>query len=114
MKESKINITVQLDEGKVPHDIQWSATDSTAHDIQKAKAMLLAFWDGSEKSAMRIDLWTKDMMMDEMADFYFQVLMTMADTFERATGKKELVDDLKKFANQFHNKFAISENKENK
>lgn len=114
MKESKINISVQLDDGKVPHDIRWSASDSTAHDIQKAKAMLLAFWDGSEKSAMRIDLWTKDMMMDEMADFYFQVLMTMADTFDRATGKKEMVEDLKKFANQFHHKFTLSEKKETK
>lgn len=74
---------------------------------------MLAFWDGSEKTALRIDLWTKDMMMDEMADFYFQTLMTMGDTFERATGKKELAEDIKKFANQFHNKFAVSESKEN-
>ena len=113
MKESKVNITVNLDDEKVPHDIQWSATDSSAHDIQKAKAMLLAFWDGTEKTALRIDLWTKDMMMDEMADFFFQVLATMGDTFQRATGKKELAEDIKKFANQFHNKFSLSESTHN-
>ncbi len=113
MKESKINIAVSLDDEKVPHDIKWSATDSSAHDIQKAKAMLLAFWDGTEKTALRIDLWTKDMMMDEMADFFFQVLATMGDTFQRATGKKELAEDIKKFADQFHNKFSLSESTQN-
>lgn len=109
MKESEIKVTVQLDNEKIPHSIRWNASDSSAHEEQKAKAMLLAFWDGADKSAMRIDLWTKDMMMDEMADFYYQVLVTMGDTFQRATGKTELVNDLKKFANQFHDKFAASE-----
>jgi len=109
MKKSEINVTVTLDDDKVPHDIRWNATDSTAHDEQKAKAMLLAFWDGTEKTAMRIDLWTKDMTMDEMADFYYQVLVTMGDTFQRATGKTELVNNLKRFANQFHEKYAESE-----
>jgi hypothetical protein len=32
-----------------------------------------------EKAALRIDLWTKDMMVDEMADFFYQTLMTMAE-----------------------------------
>lgn len=110
MKESEIRIKVQLDEEKVPHSIRWSATDSSAQEEQKAKAMLLAFWDGSEKNALRIDLWTKDMMMDEMADFFFQTLVTMGDTFQRATGKTEMVNDLKKFASEFHEKFVQSEN----
>ncbi len=109
MKESQINITVQLDDDKVPHDIEWTATDSVGHEFQKAKAMLVAFWDGAEKTAMRIDLWTKDMSMDEMADFYYQVLVTMGDTFQRATGKKELAVNLKMFADKFHSKYAESE-----
>ena len=52
---------------------------------KKAKALMMALWDGEDKTAMRIDLWTKDMMVDEMADFYYQVLLTMADTYDRAT-----------------------------
>lgn len=109
MKESHINIKVQLDEEKVPHAIEWNATDSSANEPQEAKAMLLAFWDGKEKEALRIDLWTKDMTTDEMADFYYQVLVTMGDTFQRATGKTALVKDLQNFAVQFHTKFAESE-----
>ena len=111
MKESNINITVQLDDDKVPQQISWSASDSTADVAQKAKAMCLAFWDGADKTAMRIDLWTKDMMMDEMADFYYQMMSTMADTFERATQQKELSADMKKFAKDFYDKFRESQMK---
>ncbi len=85
MTESEINIKVQLDDEKVPHQITWNASGSTADSPQVAKAISLAFWDSQDKSALRIDLWTKDMMVDEMANFYFQVFTTMADTFEKAT-----------------------------
>lgn len=105
MIESNINIKVQLDADKVPQQISWSATESTADTPQKAKAVCLGLWDGVEKSAMRIDLWTKDMMVDEMADFYFQVFVTMADSFQRATKYTELTNEIKSFAQKFHNKF---------
>ena len=114
MTESNIHIKVQLDADKVPQQISWSASESTAEDPQKAKAMVMAFWDATDKSAMRIDLWTKDMMVDEMADFYYQVIMTMADTFHRATKNDELTSDMKGFAKQFHQKFVDMEAAKNK
>jgi len=88
MEKSTISIDVHLDANKFPEQITWNATDQKLENFQKAKAMCLSFWDGAEKTALRIDLWTKDMMMDEMADFYYQMLMTMADTFTRATQQK--------------------------
>lgn len=109
MTESNINIKVQLDAEKVPQHISWSASGSTAEEPQVAKAMCVAFWDGIDKSALRIDLWTKDMMVDEMADFYHQVFMTMGDTFHRATKNDELTNDIKVFAKQFHDKFVKME-----
>ena len=105
MTESNININVQLDADKVPQQISWSASESSADTPQKAKAMCLALWDGIDKTALRIDLWTKDMMVDEMADFYYQVFVTMADTFQRATQHSELTNDIKSFAQKFHKKF---------
>lgn len=105
MQKSSINIDVFLDPQKVPAEITWNATDSTATDVQKAKAMCLAFWDGQDKTAMRIDLWTKTMMVDEMGDFYFQMMVTMADTFSRATGQKELAADMKEYAKKFQDQF---------
>ena len=114
MHESTIKINVQLDADKVPELISWSATDSSADMSQKAKAMMLAFWDGAEKSALRIDLWTKEMMVDEMTDFFYQTFMTMADTYNRATQHEELVEEMKKFAHDFYDKSREKQMKENK
>ena len=114
MNKSTIKIDVLLDPNKIPEQISWIASDSTADMAQKAKAMCIAFWDGADKTALRIDLWTKDMMMDEMADFYYQMLMTMADTFKRATQQQELSEDMKKFAKEFFDKFRAIQLKEQK
>ncbi len=114
MQQSTITIDVTLDDKKVPEQISWSATASTADEARKAKAMMLSFWDGADKAALRIDLWTKEMMVDEMADFFYQTMMTMADSFDRATHQHELVDDLKNFAESFYGKFREIQLKENK
>ena len=112
MNQSTIKIDVLLDPNKVPEQINWMASDSSTEMIQKAKAMCIAFWDGADKTAMRIDLWTKDMMVDEMADFFYQMLMSMADTFKRATQQQEMSDDMKKFAREFFEKFKVIQLKE--
>jgi gliding motility-associated protein GldC len=113
MHTSTINIDVHLDEQKVPQAIHWKASDSTADMAQPARAMMVAFWDAADKSALRIDLWTKEMMVDEMADFYYQTLMGMADTYMRATQQKEMMEDMKAFAKEFYKKFRESQLKEN-
>ncbi|WP_462220123.1 gliding motility protein GldC [Ferruginibacter sp.] len=112
MNQSTIKIDILLDPNKVPEQINWVASDSNADMVQKAKAMCIAFWDGTDKTAMRIDLWTKDMMVDEMADFYYQMFMSMADTFKRATQQQEISDDMKKFAKTFFEKFRATQIKE--
>ena len=108
MTNSTITIDVNLDEQKIPHQIQWNATQSNSEEKQEAKAMMISFWDGKERAALRIDLWTKEMMVDEMGDFYYQTMMTMADTFDRATHQQELVKEMKDFAKQFYTKFRNS------
>ena len=72
---------------------------------REARAMILGFWDGAEKTALRIDLWTRDMMVDEMTDFFYQTMMSMADTYNRATRNEALVNDMKTFAQSFYKKF---------
>ncbi len=114
MNKSSIVIDVMTDENRVPDSIRWSATDTLAENAQPAKAMMVSFWDGAEKAALRIDLWTKDMMVDEMADFFYQTLMTMADTYGRATQYHEQVDEMKTFAKDFYEKFRAKQLKENK
>jgi len=114
MNKSTITIDVVTDENRVPDSIHWTASDTSAESAQKAKAMMISFWDGAEKAALRIDLWTKEMMVDEMADFFFQTMMTMADTYGRATKYTEQVEEMKKFAHDFYDKFKQKQLKENK
>lgn len=114
MQTSTITIDVQLDSEKVPQQISWRASESSADMAQRAKAMMISFWDGTDKTALRIDLWTKEMMVDEMADFFYQTMMTMADTYNRATKHTELVEDMKTFAKSFYAKFRETQLETNK
>jgi gliding motility-associated protein GldC len=114
MTESSIHIQVELDENKMPSAIGWSAPDNSPENTRKAKAFLLSLWDGSDKASLRIDLWTKDMMIDEMEDFFYQTLMGMADTYQRATRHDDLSSDLKQFAKAFFQKSRAKQMKEDK
>lgn len=114
MTKSTIRLDVTLDADRMPEEITWNASSTTAEDDRAAKAVMLSLWDGADRTALRIDLWTKAMMVDEMADFYYQTFMTMADTYDRATRNTGLSDDIRTFAKQFYNKFREQQLKEGK
>ncbi|HYE54371.1 MAG TPA: gliding motility protein GldC [Chitinophagaceae bacterium] len=114
MNKSTIRIDVTLDDQRMPEQISWNASDTTAEEDRIAKAIMLSLWDGADRSALRIDLWTKAMMVDEMADFFYQTFMTMADTYERATRNQELSNDVREFAKKFYTKFRDQQLKEGK
>ena len=99
---SNINLQVTLDDNKIPSEIIWSASSSEIKEATPAKAFMLSLWDGAQKEALRIDLWTKEMRVDEMNDFFFQSMMTMADTYARATQNDDLSEEIKSFAKQFY------------
>ena len=66
MNTSTIQIEVTTDENRIPAAINWKATDAPEEKLQAARAMLLSIWDPADKAALRIDLWTKEMMVDEI------------------------------------------------
>ncbi len=103
---SDINIKVSLDENKVPEKMEWNASDlSKGHE--PVKAMLLSMWDPKEQNSLRIDLWTKEMSVEEMKLFFHQTLVTMADTYERATGDNLLSEDMRDFCYYFAKKTSL-------
>ena len=108
MKKAEIKITVELDEKNVPENILWESTDSENKDQMAAKSMMLALWDHNYKNSMRIDLWTKDMPVDEMKRFFYETLQTMGDSFLRATGEKNIVEDLRDYCAHFAEKMGIN------
>jgi gliding motility-associated protein GldC len=102
MSQSAINIQIELDNNKVAEKIQWEATD--AGEQREAKAMILGFWDKHEKNTMRIDLWTKEMTVDEMKYFVHQTLLTLSDSFERATGDNKMAATMRDFCDYYAEK----------
>jgi gliding motility-associated protein GldC len=105
MKKSEIKFTVTLDENNLPEKIDWSAED--ANEQSTSKSVMIALWDAKENNTLRIDLWTKDMMVDEMKIFYHQCLLSMADTFDRATGEAAMAKEMKAFAQNFAEKLNL-------
>lgn len=102
--KSEISIEVTLDGDKMPETIQWKAPDGGVDGLQQAKGLLLGLWDGEEKSALRIDLWTKNMLIDEMNEFFYQSFYGMAETYMRATQNEDLAKEMKAFAVSFRKK----------
>lgn len=106
-KKSQINIEITTNENNIPKQITWKAEDGGVEQAE-AKAMILSLWDKKEENAMRIDLWNDQMSVDEMKKFFHQTLLTMADSFERATGEKNITEDLRDYCFHFADKMGIS------
>ena len=108
MKKAEIKLTIELDDNNLPETILWESTDSQNKEALPVKSMMLALWDHNFQNALRIDLWTKDMPVDEMKRFFHQTLMTMGDTFLRATGEENIVEDLRDYCAHFAEKMEIT------
>ena len=103
---SEIKFLVELDENRVPEKLTWSAQDGGV-EAEEAKAMMLSIWDSKAQETLRIDLWTKDMPVDEMKLFFHQTLVAMADTFHRATDDQKMTDTMKDFCDYFAEKLEL-------
>lgn len=103
---SEITLRVGLDENRVPEELSWSAQDGGI-DNEKAKAMLLSVWDSKNQESLKIDLWTKDMPIDEMKVFFHQTLVSLSDTFMKATQDEKMTATMKDFCDYFAEKLEL-------
>ena len=108
MKTSEIKLTIQLDENNIPENILWEATDAESKEAQAVKSMMLSMWDPHYKNTMHIGLLTKEMQVDEMKRHFYETLQTMGDTFLRATGETNIVEDLRDYCAHFADKMEIT------
>jgi gliding motility-associated protein GldC len=106
VKSSDIQIKVGLNENNLPIGIKWSAADGGIENAN-AKAFMLSIWDPKDNNTMKIDLWTKEMSIEEMKQFFHQSLLTMADSFEKATGEHLICEDLRDYCYHFAEKMQI-------
>ena len=103
---SEIKFKISLDENKVPEEISWTAQDGGIEN-ETSKAIMISVWDHKKKDTLRMDLWTKDMPVDEMKQFYHQILVAMADTFERATDNQKMGATMRDFCEYFAEKLEL-------
>lgn len=106
IKTSEISVKVGTNVNNVPVRMMWTAEDGEI-DNQEAAAIFLSVWDPKEENTMKIDLWTKELTVDEMKVFFHQTLVSMADTFEGATGEKAITEDLRDYCFHFAEKMKI-------
>ena len=94
MKKSTINFTVELDQNNIPDKIYWEATDNPEPGLAETKAMSVAIWDHTQKNTLRIDLWTKDMPVDEMKRFYIDCIGGISQNALTATGDEFMANEI--------------------
>ncbi len=103
---SSIKLNIELDDNRVPEKLFWTAQDAGITN-EEAKAMLLSVWDAKAQETLRIDLWTKDMPVDEMKVFFYQTLVAMSDTFNKATQDEKMTATMKDFCDYFAEKLEL-------
>ena len=105
--KSNLNIVFDLDENQIPEKISWESLTDSKKSKHDAKAAFLSFWDRDDENAMSLNLWTKDISIEEMSKFYFQPFITMADNFEKATNEDQIALAMRDFADFFGEKMGI-------
>jgi len=106
VNKSKIELTVELDDNRIPEKLFWTAQDGGITN-EEAKAMMLSVWDSKTQESLRIDLWTKDMPVDEMKVFFHQTLVAMSNTFNKATQDEKMTATMKDFCDYFAEKLEL-------
>lgn len=94
MKKTKINIEITLDDQNVPEKINWEATDDPVEKNNESRSMSVSFWDHIDKNTLRIDLWTKEMEVDEMKRFAIDCMGGLAQTVLSATGDEFMSNEI--------------------
>ena len=94
MKKSEIKFIVELDKENIPEKIEWHADDNAAQGLKESKAVTIGLWDQQNRNTLRIDLWTKDMPVDEMKKFYIDCIGGLAQSILTSTGDEYMASEM--------------------
>ena len=110
-KISNIAFTIHLDDKNMPEKIEWQADDVDFTGMKEAKTMILSLWDKNEKITLGIDLWTKEMMVDDMNIHFYQMILKLGDTYLKSTSNPEIAKMFDDFASKFAEKLKLFDKK---
>ena len=100
-RQATINLTVDLDADNLPTEIKWEASEARGDGPVPCQSMMLSLWDSDAKTTASIDLWTREMTIDDMNLYFYQVFHKMADTYQRATNNAEMAKLIHQFGDGF-------------
>lgn len=106
-KTSNINFSIKLDDKKMPEKIEWQADDAGFTGKKEAKTMMLSLWDKEDKVTLGIDLWTNDMLIDDMNLHFYQIILKLGDTYRKSTSNPDAAKMFDEFASQFADKIKL-------
>jgi gliding motility-associated protein GldC len=94
MKKSTIQFEVELDSQNIPNRILWDATDKPEPGLTETKSISVSLWDQKSKNTLRIDLWSKDMPVEEMNRFHIDCLGGLAQSVLTSTGDEFMAGEI--------------------
>jgi gliding motility-associated protein GldC len=94
MKQSIIQFKVQLDDKNIPEKIEWDATDKPDPGLSETKAISISLWDQEQQNTMRIDLWSKDMPVNEMKKFYVDCIGGLSQSVLNSTQDEFMAQEM--------------------
>ncbi|HEX5171402.1 MAG TPA: gliding motility protein GldC [Cyclobacteriaceae bacterium] len=94
MRKTEIKFSIELDDNNVPEKIYWDASDKPDHTLAETKSISVAVWDHQQKNTLRIDLWSKDMAVDEMERFSIECIGGLAQTVLQSTGDEYMANEM--------------------
>ncbi|MDA9808927.1 gliding motility protein GldC [Flavobacteriales bacterium] len=106
IKKEKFSIEVVMDENLIPENLQWSSTQGDG-ESENASAALIYLWNAQKNETFSLDLWTKKMSIEEMNKMMFQTIMTLANSYEKATSEDQLANAMRDFGEFFGEKTKI-------
>lgn len=106
--ESTLSLRVTLDENKIPEKILWSAPDGHVEN-EPAQAILLSLWNATSQETSKIDLWVKEMPVDQMQQFFYQTLLLLSETYYKATTDEQMTEALRDYCKYFAEQRNIKE-----
>ena len=110
MKENRLEFDVILDKDKNPVKIVMNSSDQQAVDVS-LKSLFISAFDQKKNNTLTLDLWTKDMLVNEMYVMFHQTLLSMSDTLESSTGHDKLSGALKDYCAFFAEQTEIIKKK---
>lgn len=91
-----IRLIIDLDKDNIPEKIHWEAADMTSQNPEPAGAVSLSLWDARQKNTLRIDLWTREMPVDEMKKFIIDSMGGYSQSVLTATGDEFMSGEIRK------------------